>query len=94
MERLTASHIRELKSLLARISPGPWISHVEGRDHSSGSSFIQTGVGAVRGEDIELSGASADDQDFIARARQDVPLLLEEVERLRDLLKASQTAAE
>lgn len=60
-------------------SPGPWISHVEGRDHTSGSSFIQTGTSERRGQDIELTGATAEDQDFIASARQDVPRLIAEI---------------
>ena len=61
-----------------RATPGPWKSYVEGRDHDSGSSFIMTG-----GEDIELIGASVADQDFIAHARQDIPQLLEEIQRLK-----------
>ena len=59
---------------------------IEGRDHTSGSSFIMTGPPQSRGEDIELSGATNDDQDFIAHARQDVPRLLDEVRRLRALV--------
>ena len=37
------------------------------------------------GEDIYLSGATVNDQDFIASARQDVPLLIREIRRLRAL---------
>lgn len=70
-----------------RATPGPWRSRVEGRDHTSGSSFIMTGPDGARGEDIELSGATPDDQDFIAHARQDVPRLVQEIQRLRSLLK-------
>ena len=76
----------ELASMLARASeatPGPWRSYVEGRDHESGSNFIMTGEGRSRGEDIELSGATIADQDFIAAARQDVQRLVSEVRRLR-----------
>ena len=36
---------------------------------------------------IELSGATDHDQDFIAYAREDVPRLLAEVRRLRQLLE-------
>ncbi len=61
-----------------RATPGPWKSYVEGRDHDSGSSFIMTSR-----EDIELLGASVADQDFIAHARQDIPQLLAEIERLK-----------
>lgn len=63
---------------------GPWKSFLEGRDHQSGSNFIRTGA-----EDIELTGATPADQDFIACARQDVPRLLGEVRRLRKLLSRS-----
>lgn len=62
---------------------GPWTSFVEGRDHASGSNFIMVGDEEHRGEDIELTGATVDDQDFIAHARQDVPRRLAEVRRLR-----------
>ena len=71
----------ELDLIEARIraaTDGPWASFVEGRDHTSGSSFIRTPA-----SDIELSGATASDQDFIAHARDDVPNLLREVRRLR-----------
>lgn len=94
MSKVSEAYIRELRGLLGAVTPGPWVSHIEGRDHTSGSSFIMTGAGGERGEDIELLGGSTADQDFIARARQDVPLLLDEIERLRGLLRSSQTAAE
>ena len=61
-------------------SRGPWKSFIEGRDHGSGSSFIRTGE--TQGTDIELSGATETDQDFIAHARQDIPALLAEIRRL------------
>ena len=81
--------IEELDLISAReaaATQGPWRSYVEGRDHDSGSDFIMTGEGDSRGPDIELSGASVADQDFIAAARQDVPLLVAEVRRLKGLL--------
>jgi hypothetical protein len=80
---LTDEELRAIRARCDSATPGPWISYVEGRDHMSGSSFIQTGPGESRGEDIELSGATTADQDFIAHARADVPRLLDEVERLR-----------
>ena len=67
---------------------GPWISFIEGRDFTSGSSFIRIGSQDNRGSDIELIGATAADQDFIAAARQDIPKLLEEIRRLKELVKA------
>lgn len=65
---------------------GPWKSWVEGRDFLGGSNFIQTGQGSDRGEDIEMTGATIADQDFMAAARQDIPRLIAEVRRLRALL--------
>lgn len=85
-EELTIEQIDEIQVRCDRASSGPWRSMIEGRDHTSGSSFIMIGPPAQRGPDIELSGATADDQDFIAHARQDVPRLLQEVKRLRKLL--------
>jgi len=72
---------KELETILVRCeaaTSGPWQSFIEGRDHTSGSSFIRTG-----GEDVELSGATEKDQDFIAQARQDLPRLVAKVMRLR-----------
>ncbi len=77
-----------LDAILARCeraTRGPWVSLVEGRDFTSGSNFIRTGDGE-RGPDLEVSGATPEDLDFIACARQDVPILVAEVRRLRALL--------
>lgn len=78
---LTTEEIAGMKKRCDLATEGPWKSYVEGRDHSSGSSFIMTG-----GDDIYLTGASVADQDFIAEARQDIPKLIAEVERLMKLL--------
>ena len=76
------NEINDIKERCEKATPGPWKSYIEGRDHTSGSSFIRTA-----GEDIELTGATTNDQDFIAAARQDIPALIEEVYRLRQLLE-------
>lgn len=44
----------------------------------SGDNFIMTG-----GPDIYLTGATIEDQDFIAGAREDLPLLIRELRRLQ-----------
>jgi hypothetical protein len=80
---------KELNEILERCNSttrGPWRSYVEGRDHLSGDHFIMTGESENRGEDIYLSGATTADQDFIAHAKQDVPRLVNEVRRLKQLL--------
>lgn len=72
--------IKIIKERCDKTTPGPWISFVEGRDHTSGWNFIRT-----TGDDIELI-ASVEDQDFIASCRQDIPLLIDEIERLKGIL--------
>jgi hypothetical protein len=76
-----------LRQLAADASPAPWVSYVEGRDHDSGDNFIQVNDG----DDADMyvfrdtTPASAADQDFIAAARNLVPKLLDELDRLRAL---------
>jgi hypothetical protein len=79
---LTSAELEEIRKRCDAATPGPRQSFVEGRDHASGDSFIMTGVGDARGE-IELFGATVADQDFVAHARQDIPRLIDEIERLR-----------
>jgi hypothetical protein len=75
---LSEEEIEEIKTRFVCATAGPWKSFIEGREEMSGSDFIMTG-----GEDIYLSGATKADQDFIAHARQDIPRLVAEVERLK-----------
>ena len=76
--RLDEAEIAQMKLRYERATPGPWISYIESREKFSGSDFIRTG-----GEDIYLSGATLADLDFIAHARQDIPKLIAEIERLK-----------
>jgi hypothetical protein len=78
---LSDDHLEEIKERCVKATPGPWKSYVEGREEMSGSDFIMTA-----GEDIYLTGATVANQDFIAHAREDIPKLVGEVERLRKLL--------
>ncbi|WP_431046504.1 hypothetical protein [Roseateles sp. L2-2] len=85
---MTETDLASLEALAAAAQPGPWSSHVEGRDHQSGSSFIMTGSGAGRGDDFELSGATVEDLDFIAASRQAIPMLIAEIRSLRRQIEA------
>lgn len=76
------ARIKEIEQRCHKATKGPWVSYVEGRDHTCGSNFIRTA-----GEDVELVGASVDDQDFIANARQDVPWLINEVHGRKGILR-------
>lgn len=75
---LTEKELRKILKRCHEATQRPWTSFVEGREHYSGSSFIQTPY-----NDIELSGATVADQDFIANARQDIPKLVYELAKLK-----------
>ena len=78
MEILSNLEIAAIKERFEQASPGPWKAFIEGRDHFGGSSFVGTG-----NHDIYLAGATGEDYDFIAHARQDIPRLIAEIERLK-----------
>ena len=61
-------------------SPGPWISLVVGRDLEAGLNCIEL-LGCCK--TVEVFGGTVADQDFIASAREDIQLLIDEVRRLR-----------
>lgn len=83
MSILSEEELIIIKERCNKTTKAPWVSYVEGRDHGCGSNFIMTGD-----EDIELIGATIEDQDFIAHARQDIPKLLQEIKRLKQQLLA------
>jgi hypothetical protein len=80
---ITEQELQQIEERLNRSQAGPWKAFIEGRDHESGSSFIMTGFEEQRGADLEILGATNDDLDFIANARQDIPRLIKEIRELR-----------
>lgn len=85
---VTREALRTIIQRCEAATPGPWESFVEGRDHMSGDSFIRRGGLDDSVADLYLTPWTAEDMDFIAAARQDVPLLVAEVLRLRRLVGA------
>lgn len=82
-EPLSKKYTEEVRKRYTMATSGPWVSIIEGRDQPlGGESFIQRGDE----DDLYLLGAKEADLDFIAHARQDIPLLLDEIERLQELL--------
>jgi hypothetical protein len=94
-DELTEEELTIIEGRAAAATPGPWKSFAEGRDHTGGDDFIRTGGLDdacpdlyLRHDSPERTGvvpAPVEDQDFIAHARQDVPRLVVEVRRLREL---------
>ena len=85
--RLTDAELDELRRLCERVAPPPWRAMIEGRDHTSGDSFIMIGKQDDRDEDMYVSRdsgpASSADLEFIATARNYLPSLLEEIAESR-----------
>jgi hypothetical protein len=89
-DEITDDELAAMTTRIEATTPGPWESMFEGRDHTSGDSFIMTAT-----QDIYISaedyagggGHFCADQDFIAHARQDMPRFIAEVKRLRALLR-------
>ena len=84
---MTDEEIKEIEIRCENAQKGPWKALIENRDHESGCDFIMTGTDTNRGTDIEMSGATDADYDFIANARQDIPKLINEIRRLKSLLQ-------
>ena len=83
--------LAQIKQRCLAARPEPWKAYIEGRDHSSGDTFIMIGEGENRSDDLYLQGGNdfvvpTADYDFIAHARADIPFLLNEIERLQKLL--------
>lgn len=87
LSRKELERLRELSEAGSRV---PWTAMVEGRDHTSGDSFIMIGREGDRDEDMYVSRDSgpawAADLDLIAQARTYLPRLLDEIARLREEL--------
>jgi hypothetical protein len=91
LDPMTDAELEAIRVRAQAATPGPWTSMVEGRDHTSGDSFIMIGPPERRTDDMYVSlgshPASPADQDFVAAARQDIPRLLNEIQRLASMLK-------
>ncbi len=84
---LADAELAELRRLSGRAAPAPWRAMIEGRDHTSGDSFIMIGREDDRDEDMYVSRgsgpAAAADLEFIAAARNYLARLLDEITKLR-----------
>lgn len=85
---VSVEYLEEVRKRVEAATPGPWNAFVEGRDHTSGDSIIRRGPDDIEEDlDLYLQGATTADYDFIAHARQDIPTLLEVIDRLQRLLE-------
>jgi hypothetical protein len=81
-EPLPQIYIDQVRKRTEDATTGPWIDYLERRDQLSGESFIARGPNRLEG-DLYFIGATDADIEFIAHARQDIPRLLDEIDRLK-----------
>ncbi|KOS06146.1 hypothetical protein AM493_08955 [Flavobacterium akiainvivens] len=80
------TELKQIIEITNKATKAPWTSYIEGRDHTSGSNFIMTGVEEDRDYDIDVDRLREEDQDFIAMARNTLPQLVDEILRLQKIL--------
>ena len=85
---MSEEQIKKIMEMCEKAAKGPWTSFIEGRDFTSGSSFIRTG-NIEDDYEIEFIRIRDEDQDFIAMARNVIPELIDEINRLKDLLNTN-----
>jgi hypothetical protein len=94
MDELDDAELDAIQKRADAATAEPWWAWVEGRDGTSGDTFIaQGGIPGQQIKDLYLSHYAGQDavivadHDFIAHARQDVPRLVTEIRRLRRELR-------
>ena len=76
--------ILKIQDRINKASTGTWKAFIEGKDFSSGSSCIVIlNDKNIEYKTIDLSGATAEDIEFIANAKQDIIYLLNEIQRIK-----------
>jgi hypothetical protein len=90
-DELSDEVLQRLANASDQADPGPWVAVVDGRDQIGGDSFILVGDRDDRRTDLYVTRdhvpASAADLDVIALGRTYLPMLVDEVRRLRGLLE-------
>ncbi|SEW29558.1 hypothetical protein SAMN05421841_2072 [Chryseobacterium wanjuense] len=80
---MTESELKNILKICNKATKAPWRLYIEGRDFTSGSSFIMTGEIENRDYDIEFLKIKKEDQDFIVMARNVLPQLINEIIKLK-----------
>jgi len=87
---ITPEELARIQARCDQASPGPWKAMIEGRDHTSGSSFIMVGA-SLHGLKTLRCRARPQRISISSRVlREDLPRLIEEIRRLRTLLDQCQ----
>lgn len=82
---ITKDHLEAIKARYQAATRGEWVARIEGRDEGVEKSVIVRKEG--REKALYLEGGTVADYEFVAHAKQDIPMLVLEIERLRNLLR-------
>jgi hypothetical protein len=85
---ITPEQLAEWKKLAAEATSGPW--EFRATPDSSGIQFVVAPNGPKSSQGFEFIAADCSHKNngqFIAAAREALPMLIEEVERLREMIK-------
>ena len=86
---LTPERLREIKERCERATPGPWwVDGDPGYAERSRASLGKIDGVLIWGPPGETVGGEAANAQFVAHAREDVPLLVAEIERCWSLLRS------
>ncbi|MBP2619400.1 hypothetical protein [Chryseobacterium jejuense] len=80
---MTDLELKNIIEICNKATSSPWTLYIEGRDFDSGSNFIMTGEKGSRDYDIEFISIKPEDQNFIAMARNVIPILVDEIIKLK-----------
>lgn len=75
--------IKEIENKLNKLNETDWKAFIEGKDFTSGSSFIMVNSEKQRENDIEILGANNEEIEFIANSKTYIRFLLEEIKKLQ-----------
>jgi hypothetical protein len=82
---MTEDELKAIRERADKATPGPWIDFIDTDGYLSVRDY--TNIAICDFGDLEgTEGWDHDDAEFVAHARQDIPALVKEVERLQDRL--------
>lgn len=73
--------LSEIEARAKAATPGPWVSFDVDRDGTT----VETSAGEILMGSLGSPDATSADTEFVAHAREDVPALVAEVRRLREV---------
>ncbi len=84
-EPLKDYDLEQMRKRCEAATIGPWEAPIEGVDFNGGETVIIRGPNR-EGDDLNIIGGTVADYKFVAHAREDIPLLLDEIIRLRKIV--------